>query len=220
MLLRNPIRCIPSASRSISVGNVTLGAATPVVEVAGVAPMPLFGSVIAAGVVGRPVDPAAAAPSPQLCGTDSPLSEAAWPTLAAAPAPPASPRPAPGPKTRRAAKIPKLPGRRTRSTHRPRGSPGRRRSRPIRRRHRPWRPGRPRPRRTRSCPRSGPGHRRWLRQPDRPASRRRRGLAGDFDSAVARRSGHAGDQAGRSRDGRRRGLRSGAQYHLVQPRRR
>ena len=29
MLLRNPIRCIPSVSRSIRLGNVTLGAATP-----------------------------------------------------------------------------------------------------------------------------------------------------------------------------------------------
>src|SRR6185437_150071 len=109
MLVRNPIRCIPSASRSMRLGNVTLGAATPGVDAAGVAPTPLPGNATAAGAL---VGPTVAPASAQLWGTDIPLSDAAWPTLAAAPTPPrlpASPRPAPRPPSGRAPNAPKPP---------------------------------------------------------------------------------------------------------------
>jgi hypothetical protein len=49
MLARNPIRCIPSASRSTRVGKVTLGTAGALAEAAGVAPAPPAGNAIAFG---------------------------------------------------------------------------------------------------------------------------------------------------------------------------
>src|SRR5579875_598048 len=108
---RNPIDLTaPSASRPVTLGKVTLGIPdAPVVDTAGAAPRLAPGNGIA---LAGPIDPSCPRLA-QLCGTESPPSDAAWPRLAEAPAPPNPPRcpalPSPAPSGARPPRPPSGP---------------------------------------------------------------------------------------------------------------